>query len=449
LPEATDAMPPPPGAPPPAWTSPPPSAKAGKSSRKLLVIVVAVVVIIAALLGGLWAAKVGPFAPASSSSSSSPPPSSSGETYSAAAATATPSASSVGGGPWKIAGGVSVVISTSITVNSTALNSTAAGAGCHARLLSQASGITSIPGTSASASSGLSNAWIILFANASIGILEVAVFNGVATPLLTLSIYGGCSTGVSAVGLPSSYVDSPAAASLAYNYGGSAWVKAWPSYDLEEILVPSISVTFGGHTTTENATWEVVYTDCNLGADDGTTLGSYQSPAQLTVSINATTGAFVRALNTTTACASASSGGGGGGGGGGKPSLSSSCYLPFSEESSTPPPTYWNNGSLICTIKALTGADVTVSIENSTTSSPVSTTGFTLEVMNETTLAVVSTYNFGTNTWSSPGADVESLYGPLFWVLVTSATMAGNKIVVTATASAPATGSISGVLGGT
>lgn len=361
-----------------------------------------------------------------------------GETYSAAAAAAESPAAGVAGGPWKLAGGTGVVLPSAVAVNSTLLNESAAGAGCTGHLLSGASGITSFPSTSSAPSSGLSNTWDVWFVNASLGILEVAVLNGVATPFLTAMPYGGCDSTVTAVVLPSDYVDSPEAASVAYADGGSAWISAWPQYVLEEILVPSTTITIGTTSSTLWSTWEVTYTNCNPN-EEGSTLGG-GSPAQFTASINATTGAFIRGINTTTSCPVLK----GGGAGGAKPTLASSCYFFSYEDNETP--TYYNNATLACVSISLKADDLTASLVNNTTHAAVATTGFTLEIVNDTTLAVESTYSFSTGKWST-NVSVGGLSSENEFVLITPRSMAGDNLVLTATSFAPATGSITTYLG--
>jgi hypothetical protein len=429
---ATPPPPPPPGAPPAPGTPPPRAARPGVS---LLLVVVIVVVVAAVVLAGLYFAGVGPFASAKTKS----PSGTSGEagSFSQAATTATPSVSSIDGGPWTLIGGVGVQISTAVAVNSTALNATASGGGCSAKVLSGASSVTSIPSSTSSPASGLTNAWIIWYANASNGVLEVAVFGGSATPIITLGIYGGCATGVTSLNLPSNYIDSPAAAATAADSGGASFQGKYGSVDVEYILVPSVSTSFGGATA--SASWDIQYTTCALGADNGKTLAG-ESAAQFTASINATSGKLIQSENTSEACPGAS------GPGGGKTSLSTDCYtVPFQEENVGA--TYWNNGTLACSVDTLTAGDLTVAVENNTTSVSVSTAGFTLQIVNISSDAVVATYNFGTNTWSVPSTPVGfSFYDE--WVLTTSASMAGNKLVISATASAPVTGSIAEWLDG-
>jgi len=270
----------------------------------MAVVAIAVVVVAAAVVGGLFATGTLHLSSASSKSTGSPSGGSgAGESYSAAASAAAPTVSSVSGGPWTLAGGTGVVIASSVTVSSAELNATAAGGGCKPQLLAGASAITTIPATTSSASSGDSDAWVVWYVDASYQVLEVAVFGGVATPVLTLSVYGGCASTLTGIALPSSYVDSPSAAATAYKDGGSAWIGAWPNYDMTEILVPGATVTVDDKPTSLPSTWEVSYTTCDLGSGTGATLGG-QMPAEYTVSINASSGAFIRGYNSTTACPS-------------------------------------------------------------------------------------------------------------------------------------------------
>jgi hypothetical protein len=451
-PDAAIPPPPPPPAPtppPPGWTASPSASSppAAKPMAKMgIVAAVVVIVVIAAVVGGLYAAHIGPFA--SSSSGPGGGASGSGETYSQAAAAAQPTTSSVSGGPWTLSGGAGVVVSNSVAINATVINATSGGGGCGTQLLSGASSITSIPGTSSSPSSGTSNAWIVYYSNATSALLEVAVFGGTATPLLTQGEYGGCLTGLSGLGLPANYVDSPAAATTAYNAGGSSFVTAHPSFNLEEILVPSVTVTYGGYVTTTPASWEISYTDCNLAADDGTTLNG-AAPAQFTASVNATTGGLVRGLNATTACPSLGPSKGGGG-----PPVKNSLanvteYFTW-EQQHMGHAAYWNNGSFYTTLNTLTTGDLTVSIENNTTDAAVSTAGMTLQVITSggSGYVFLSTYNFTTNTWNDTSVGIGTASSATnILTLNSTSSLKGDNIVLTATNSAPATGSVSAALG--
>lgn len=418
-----------------------------------------VVVAAAAVLGGLYAAGV--FSTSSSPSSSGPGGgggggggSGSGETFDAAASAsnATISSAPPAGGPWTLIGGVAVVIGSSITVNQTTLNQTASEGNCNAHLLSTASSITAIPATSPiKPASGLSNAWIVLYSNSTFGVLEMAVFGGTATPVLTTSTYGSCGHTIDALGLPSGYENSPTAASDAWGRGGDNWTALYPDYDIELILAPGVTETTGGITTSVPGAWAVSYTTCDLGSGTGKTLNN-EAVSQFNVAFYGQNGSYAYSSTTAIACpvTHSGSGGGGGGGGGGKIDLSS-CYGVgvFSQENYTSSQ-YWNNGTPICAIEAnaLTSGGVTVSIENNTTKTAVSTTGFVLQIQNYSTNAVLAVYNFATNSWNNTKVSIFSPYDYSVFVLVTSSSMLGNNIVFTATPSGPATGSVSSPLGG-
>jgi hypothetical protein len=408
-----------------------------------VVIAVVVVVVIAAVVGGLYATHSGPFHTNGSGAGSPGGSSGSGGTYSAAASAASPTTSSVAGGPWTLAGGVGVVTSSSVAVNSTTINASFGGGLCRPDFLSTDSSITSIPSSSNAASTGLTNAWVVFYSNASAGILEVAVFGGVATPLLTIGAYGSCGLGASSVGLPASYLDSPAAAAIAFNEGGSTFVASHSSYNLEEILVPTVTDTIGGKTTTTQASWEIDYTDCNIALDDGTTFGS-AAPAQFYASVNATSGAWIRGLNTTFACPSLT----GGAGVTAKNSLENVTDDFAFTQQHTSKTAYWNNGTLYTTLSALTVGDLAISVENNTTGAAVSTVGMTLQIVN-ITLATLSVYNFATSTWSNPSVSIGVASALDLFSLNSTSSLKGDKFVLTATTSAPATGSISTALGKT
>jgi hypothetical protein len=435
-----DASPPAPATPASAWTPPPSAPPAPKPKMNMGIVVAVVVVVVAAVvLAGLFAAGVGPFHLNNSGAgggggggggSGSP------QTYSQAAATAQPTTTSIAGGPWTLAGGVGVVTPTSEAVNTTTINATLAGGLCQPHFLSTASSLTSIPSTSTSAASGAANTWVIWFANSTVGIAEVAVFGGVATPVLTVGVYAGCSVGASGVSLPSDSVNSPAATAAAWSSGGSAFTAAYASYDLEDILVPSVTLNFGGKVETSAASWEITYTTCNLGAEDGTTLAG-EPVAQFTASLNATTGTLIRGLNATEPCS-----GSGGGGGGGKPTFASveGAFVASQQHRGG---TYWDNAPLITSLDALTTGDLTANIENGMTNATFSTAGMTREVVNGTNFVVYSVYNFTTHAWNDTSVTVGAGFSTNSFTLISPIRLKGVKFVLTATAAAPVTGSVS------
>jgi hypothetical protein len=450
---AASAPPPPPPPPPPPFSpqstaTPPPAAPVKKRMSPMIIAVVAVVVIVIVVIAALWAVGFGPFAK-SNTATHGPNGTGTGETFSSAASTAAPTTSSVSGGPWTLIGGAGVLVANSFTVNATEINRSASEGTCGSHLLPGASSLTTFPGTSSSPSSGDLNAWVVWYANSTDGVLEVAVFGGTATPVLTQTIYGGdCSSGaISKISLPTDYIDSPSPAAVAYSAGGSAFIAAHPAgWEEMPILVPAVSFT-GGST---NATWEVAYTDCNNTADTGTTYGG-APVAEFTASINATSGKLITTTNQSYACASSNSHPGGS-----KPTFSSSFEFQLYQENNSPPlPTtpYWNNGTLVNEYPPISASfdlnELTMSIVNNTTKAPVSTTGYALYVKNDSSGAILSSYDFSTNTWNNTAISITSIsYDE--WddlVLVTPTNQTGNTIIATASSSAPVTGSISDWLG--
>jgi len=408
-----------------------------KGKSKVLIIVVAVVVVLAAVLIGLYAAGVGPFAPSSSPSSSPGGGGSggSGETYKAAVATATPAAAGVAGGPWTVVGGSGVQLTASVPVNSTLLNESF-DFGCKTHALTGASSITSFPATTSATTAGDSNLWVIIFANATGYALEVAVISGNAIPVLTLASFSSCGTGSPLPSLPSTIVDSPVVAAAAWKDGGSLYAGTQSSYDVELIV---LNVTdFGGPT------WVVTYTNCNPNEQGATLDGN--SPSQFTAIFYADNGTLWHTENSTTACPVLSHSGGGGGGGSKTPNISGCEMISIPQNVTS---TYWYNASVVCpfNITKMTTGDVTVSAVNNTTGDPVATSvtdTWSLVVQNVTPFPYVnvSHYNFATNTWNDTTYPILALAGDSdYWVLTTPTNVSGDRLVITATASAPCTGS--------
>jgi hypothetical protein len=397
---------------------------------KVVIIVIAVVVVAAVVLAGLWAAGVGPFAPASSGSGNPGGGNGgSGETYSQAVLVAQPAARGISGGPWTAGGGAGVQLTSSFSINATELNQSF-NFGCGGKILSGASSLTSFPATSSAPSSGDSTMWIIVFENASAGFLEVAVFNGVATPVFTLASFGLCGYPSGIAKLPANAVDSPIAAATAWAAGGPAYAANHSSYETEYIVLNS---------TTDGALWVVTYTNCNP-TETGATLDG-NAPAQFTAIVWATNGTLRTKDSTTTACPTLK--GGGGGGGGGKASIDS-CRFVSAQANVTG--TYWYNASAICpfNVTKMTTGDLRLSAVNNTTGTPVSTTGWSLVVQNVSSFPFVnaSHYNFATKTWNDTTYPILALVGGSdYWVLTTPTSVSGDRITITATASAPCTGS--------
>ncbi len=264
----------------------------------------------------------------------------------------------------------------------------------------------------------------------------MAVINGVATPVFTAVSFQSCSIGGGTDKLPFTPVNSPVAAAAAWAADGPTYAAAHSSFDTELIMVP---YEVDSHGTALYPTWIVSYTNCNPTSNGATLDG--KAAAQFTAEVNATTGKFVAGFNTTTACPVIH--GGGGGGGGGKSSIDSCRIVSFQANVTG---TYWYNGSAICpfNVTKMTTGDVTVSAVNNTTGTPVSTAGWSLVVQNASTFPFVneSHYNFASKTWNNTNYPILALLGDYdYWVLITPANVSGDRLVITATASAPCTGS--------
>ena len=234
-------------------------------------------------------------------------------------------------------------------------------------------------------------------------------------------------------------MNSPVAAATAWATDGTTYSAAQSSFDTEMIMVP---YELTSHGVALYPIWVISYTNCNPTSNGATLDGN--SPSQFTAEVNATTGKLIHGFNTTTACpVITGSGGGGGGGGGGKASIDSCRIVSFQANVTG---TYWYNGSAICpfNVTKMTTGDVTVSAVNNTTGTPVSTAGWSLVAQNASTFPYVneSHYNFASKTWNNTKYPILALVGDFdYWVLITPANVSGDRLVITATASAPCTGS--------
>jgi hypothetical protein len=268
------------------------------------VVVVAAIVIVAIL----YFTGIGPFATQSSSGGGGG--TTSGQTFSQAVTAAEAvaltvpggslHAATVAGGPWTLFGGGGLQLGSTASVSTAYWQGVVGASGCAVTLLPGASTITSIPGTSSTASSGLSAVWGIDFFNATGGVLLVYVLNGVATPIGTAPAEQCLYGSVTEIALPSNYADSSAVAATAWSNGGSAFASSHSSYDTEFGLGgPEIGPT--GHYTAP--LWTVILTTCNAGATGGVTLNG-QSPAEFYGFLNGTTGAWQSGFDQTFACPS-------------------------------------------------------------------------------------------------------------------------------------------------
>jgi hypothetical protein len=418
----------------------------------MLVVVGVIVVVVIVALAGLYAAGVGPF---SKSGSGSPAGvgSAGPETYSQAAAQASSASSGVAGGPWTLEAGIGIISPISLSSNASNLNNS--GDGCTQKVLPGDSVVTTFPSTNAAASSGTTTTWLIELSNASGWTLDVAVFGGTATPLTEQLGFGSCESGLSeTASLPAGVIDSPAAASAAMAVGGDTYASGQSSYFVEYFLTPTVQLDAFGSKTTTPGFWLVSLTNCDPSRPGGSTTDGNPS-AQFTAELNATTGKLISSENSSIGCGGTGKtipGGGGGGGGGGKPTFlaATDTITEYQQNNSNTSNLVWYNNATFGAVSgveatSLTLANITVQIENNTTGAVLPTTGWTLQLTNFTT--IVSTYDFGTNTWSHPGQKYGNDLSPYWFELNTSTNMTGDKIVWTATATAPVTGSISSPIG--
>ncbi len=218
----------------------PPSRGRGSRSRWILVAVVGVVAAVL-VLAGLYAAGVGPFAPAASSSGTT----SSAPTFSEALASANASATHYGGGPWK------ALLASGVSPRQPLLESTAvpgdAFSGCTGVDEAPNTPFTTFEGFSGNFSTGEATAWIFFLINDSGDLLMSAVLGADVLPL-ELFHGSGCAALTAIPTIPSSAVDSATAAEAAFADGGYGFVGAHPGGGT------TYSVSAGG--------WSVDYTTC-------------------------------------------------------------------------------------------------------------------------------------------------------------------------------------------
>jgi hypothetical protein len=395
--------------------------------------------VVVIIVAGLYVVGVGPFSKVGSAST----PPADELTFKEAAAVAAPVTPGVPGGPWTVYGGGGIQSPVSVPLGASQLAATFRIAGCPGTLLSGSSTVGSVPASTSLGSSGRSAAWVIDFINAAGETLRVAVYGGVATPVLEYKGEAGCSPEATVGGLPASYVDSPTSASTAFAAGGSTFAAAHASIDVENLLVPQITITGSGTPATTPAEWRVTLTTCNLADPTGATLGG-TSPAWFDAVVNASDGQLVSAQNLTTACPVVT----------GSTGNTTTTSLPehtsdFEMFQVHVGNSFWNNGTFLnnATAYGIPVGDLVVSIENSTTGAAVPTTGFTLAIVVTGSSYVLSAYSFGTNTWNVTEAYTGQPADHNGLALETPGSMSGEKIVLSASPAAPFTGSVSARLG--
>jgi len=421
----------------------PPTAPPPRSSRTLVIAVVAAVVVIVVVIAALWAGGVGPFSKSSTGGSVETLATASGQAQSAADGQSS-------GGSWTLESAVGFLAPVSGSENISSLSALASESGCTFKWASGAPQTISVSGSSVSPSSGEASAWIFSYYGSS-EILDVWESGGSAYALFSLS--GGDCALLSdlTVSSSSSTPNSASVAAAAWADGGSAFASnhtggVSTTYD----YTAATSISVDGFTDTTPGSWTVSLSNCNDFASTASTFDG-KAGSTFSVDVNVTTTIATDPTVTPTTCSSGISGlggssGGSGGSGGSSVAFSSNAEASFPFETNNSAGTYYNNGSLIVFGSGitLTLGELTVSIENASTGSAVSTSGFSLAYLNIETSAVDATYDFTSNTWSDASLAVGSTYE---FELVTPHSMAGDQIVFTASSSAPVTGSVSSTIG--
>lgn len=177
-----------------------------------------------------------------------------------------------------------------------------------AYLESSACNVTTEPGAPARAwiapgstpvGAGASNLWMFQFGGSG-GIVEVAVLNGSAYPIVDILTTTGCPAAEFAdmVAAPSQVIDTPEAVGIALANGGQGFVSKYSAYDSEWALVPVYPTEILEHPALDLSplrwAWYVVFSTCDLAATGGTSLDD-EPPVSFTAEVNATSGSLVNA----------------------------------------------------------------------------------------------------------------------------------------------------------
>ncbi len=256
---------PPPAGGPAAPSPPPPSPGTSRGRGHRLVAVVASVIVVVLVVLGLGLAGVLPFLNVGSGGA---------VPYSTAAARSASISATYAGGGWTPV--LAVAINSHASVD---FGSVPNLPGC---TLSHLGGMNSaiVPPVQSSVGGGLSTGWSLISRNATGAILYTAVFDGHASLFLAFS--GWCAAALARFpGIPSSVVDSTAAASAANGVGGSAFLNAHPDSNGSMVVVGGV----GGGPTGFAPGWSVIYSTCPINVTQAV------PGFEFAATVNATTGA--------------------------------------------------------------------------------------------------------------------------------------------------------------
>jgi hypothetical protein len=244
-----------------------------RRTRSRAAVYAAIVIVIAVVLVILVATNILPLFPSSKSTATA-------LSYSGAHPIADQSVSAYQGGGWAlvVAAGLDSATSVSIPVNS----SESSSGECNLTLASGVSGSVSISAFTGSLTAGVAPAWEFLYRNGAGSIAVVTVIDGSATVIGTLA--GATCSSVFGLfhAIPSSAIDSSAAAG-AVSTDAAAFLAQYPNASAEFGLTGGISL-FGKGVGAE---WGVVYKTCPISATASGT------GTEFNATVNATDGSVV------------------------------------------------------------------------------------------------------------------------------------------------------------
>lgn len=378
----------PPTPPPAVWTPPPwaPPGPAPPSPRSRTPIYaaaggVAVVVVILLVLAATGAL------PWFDSGSGDGP-----RSFNQARAESQPVANGYAGGPWTLRAAVEAVPGATMTIPINATiggsNSTLGGtSGCTFNPLS--AGSVTIPG-SQNVSGGTSNEWVFLYTNTAGSALFVSDDAGTVQLVGTLSgsVCGTVFTDLSPI--PSTVVDSTAAAATVGAAGGYAFLRAHPDANATAEVIGGLSFLGIAEIPGE---WLFSYSTCPINLGGSTDLTA--SGEQFTANVSLTTGQLLGSQ--TSACGAVSTGGGG-------PTPLGSALTLGSPSDASAGASHWYNFTVEAAANSLPYDGVQFSVQNPA-GGTVSLAAASVSAV-RVAGGVVATFSLETGTWVSGGYDL-------------------------------------------
>lgn len=324
--------------------------------------------------------------------------------FSQARSESQPAANNYPGGPWTLGAAVAAIPGVTMTLpfNATVGTNTTATSGCS--LTQLAKGNLTIAG-SQNISGGSSNEWVFLFKNTAGSALFVSDNDGTVQLVGTLS-GSVCGSAFSALNpIPSTVVDSTAAAATVGAAGGYAFLRAHPHANATIEAIGGISF-FG---ITVPAQWLFVYSTCAINLGGATTSGI--GGAEFMANVSLATGQLL---------GTQSGNCGGPPGGGVSPPLGAELAFGPAVEASAGP-SYWYNFTVQSASNGLPFAGISLGFQT-TTGAPLTLAAASITAVNLAGTPV-ATYSLATNSWSSGGPGIIQAGDQL--VVRTSTNLAG------------------------